>query len=114
MAPFLTLPATLDEVAVPPSPFRVLIADDDGGIRDLLALVLTSEGFTVATAETGREALARIREERPDIVLLDVAMPGRTGLDVLAQIRQHGLQTAVIITTAYGTEDVVAEALRRG
>lgn len=115
MAPFLTLPAALDDSGpVDVLPFRVLVADDDGGIRDLLARFLGVEGFIVETAETGGQALARIREERPDIVLLDVAMPGSTGLDVLTQIREHGLQTAVIISTAYGTEDVVAEALRRG
>lgn len=114
MAPILTLPAFLDEPPGLSAPFRALVADDDGGVRDLLARFLTIEGVTVETAETGREALTRVREERPDIVLLDVAMPGRTGLDVLTHIRELGLQTAVIITTAYGTEDVVTEALRRG
>src|SRR5688572_15513200 len=97
-----------------PTVFSVLIADDDEGIRHLLARLLEGEGFEVETVGNGREVLSRLRDSVPDIVLLDVEMPGQTGLEVLAFIHQHNLHTAVIISTAYGTEDVAAEALRRG
>jgi sigma-B regulation protein RsbU (phosphoserine phosphatase) len=96
------------------TPLHVLVADDDEGIRNLLNHYLTEEGFNVETARSGREALARLREAPPDIVLLDVAMPGTDGLDVLATVRERQLDTAVIICTAYGSEQLVAEALRRG
>lgn len=114
MAHLLRLAAVPPDSEDPPITFGVLVADDDESIRSLLARYLANEGLTVETANSGREALARLREHPPDIVFLDVDMPGKTGLEVLAFIRDHGLPTAVIITTAYGTEDVVAEALRRG
>lgn len=94
--------------------FRVLVADDDDGIRNLLTRLLETEGYEVQAVANGRDAISRLRECATDIVLLDVEMPGTTGLDVLGFIREHSLHTAVIISTAYGTEDVAAEALRRG
>ena len=75
---------------------------------------LIGEGVEVRTAARGDEALDEVFRLLPDIVVLDVAMPGTTGLDILARIRQARLDTAVIITTAYGSEEVVADALRRG
>ena len=98
----------------PVAPFHVLVADDDEGIRNLLNHYLSGEGFKVETARSGREALARLHDAPPDIVLLDVAMPGADGLDVLAAVREQGLDTAVILCPAYGSEQLVAEALRRG
>ncbi len=92
----------------------MLVADDDEGIRELLRTYLSNEGFAVEMARTGAEALARLEGLPPDVVLLDVEMPGTRGLDVLAFIREHQLDTAVIITTAYGSEEIVAEALRGG
>jgi serine phosphatase RsbU (regulator of sigma subunit) len=93
---------------------RVLIADDDEWTRNLLRSYLVQEGVVVDMVRNGKEATASFLQMRPDIVFLDVEMPGSTGLDVLARIREEQAETAVIITTAYGSEDVVVKALRRG
>lgn len=97
-----------------PVTFRVLVADDDEWTRHLLRNYLVNEGVDVQTVRNGEEAAERFLDQRPDIVFLDVEMPGRSGLDVLALIREQPVDTAVVITTAYGTDRVVATALRRG
>jgi serine phosphatase RsbU (regulator of sigma subunit) len=109
-------PAELDIPldGTPAQTFRVLIADDDEWTRNLLRSYLVHEGVEVDTVRNGREAMTSFLQTRPDIVFLDVEMPGSTGLDVLARIREEQAETAVIITTAYGSEDVVVKALRRG
>ncbi len=68
-------------------PTTVLVADDDRTIRRNLVLLLRSEGYLVLEAADGKEALAQIAEHAPDAVLLDLKMPGRDGLDVLAGAR---------------------------
>lgn len=97
-----------------PVTFRVLVADDDEWTRNLLRTYLTSEGVDVEMARNGKEAMVRFLHTQPDVVFLDVEMPGSTGLEVLALIREQHPDTSVIITTAYGSEDVVVKALRRG
>lgn len=92
----------------------VLVADDDDGVRGLLCAYLEAEGLSVESVSTGRDALTQVGSGSFDVVFLDVEMPGQTGLEVLAAIREQRLHTAVVITTAYGSEDVLAEALRRG
>lgn len=98
----------------PLAPPRVLVADDDDGIRGMLGAWLEGEGMLVETVGSGREAITRLQAAPLDLVVLDVEMPGTPGLDVLGFIREHRMDTAVIITTAYGSEDIVAQALRRG
>lgn len=93
---------------------RVLVVDDDPDINRLLRARLSSRGFTVATAANGEEALEHVLNEHVDLIFLDVSMPGMSGLEVLEQIRQHGFDTAVIMTTAFGSEQVAIEALRTG
>ena len=97
-----------------PVTFRVLVADDDEWTRNLLRSYLTGEGVEVEMARNGKEAMVRFLQTQPAVVFLDVEMPGSTGLEVLALIREQHPETAVIITTAYGSEDVVVKALRRG
>lgn len=104
----------LPDLSIDPVITRVLVADDDPGVRGLLTTYLEGEGLSVECVGGGRAALALLEQGNFDVVLLDVEMPGQGGLDVLAAIREQRIQAAVIITTAYGSEDVVAEALRRG
>jgi DNA-binding response OmpR family regulator len=66
---------------------RILIADDDDGLRHLLRLVLRREGFEVIEAADGTEALARAYDSNPSLVLLDVMMPGMDGFDVCRKLR---------------------------
>lgn len=96
------------------TPFRALVVDDDPDIGRLVALRLGARGLSVTRASRGDEALAHILEHAPDVVLLDVAMPGLTGLEVLERVRAAGRDTAIVMMTAFGSEKVAIDALRRG
>jgi serine phosphatase RsbU (regulator of sigma subunit) len=93
---------------------RVLIVDDDEDMHRLLRSRLEARGHTVVSADSGEQALTRLAEINPDLIFLDLAMSGLTGLDVLDILRARGLDIAIVLTTAYGSEQVAVEALRRG
>lgn len=80
----------------------VLVADDDGDIRDLVAFKLKNAGYAVVAVADGDEALRQVREQRPELAVLDVMMPGMSGLDVLREIRadEDLVATKVILLTA--------------
>ena len=103
-----------DVVAGPDLIPRVLVIDDDLEIHRLLRARLEARGFHVKSASSGEEGIARLRELNPDLVFLDVAMSGMTGIDVLDFIRSQRLDVAVILTTAYSSEQVAIAALRHG
>lgn len=96
-----------------PAP-SVLIIDDDQEIHRLLRARLEARGYQVAAASSGEEGIQRLRELNPDLVFLDVAMSGMTGIDVLDVVRSRGLDVAIILTTAYSSEQVAIAALRHG
>jgi sigma-B regulation protein RsbU (phosphoserine phosphatase) len=102
------------ETAIAQPVRRILVVDDDADINRLIGLRLRREGYQVESACDGVEALARLAAAPPDMVFLDVSMPGIDGLQVLATIRARHLDSAVIMTTAFGSEQVAVEALRRG
>ncbi|MCH7733675.1 MAG: response regulator [Chloroflexi bacterium] len=83
---------------------RVLVADDNPAVREALELLLTGEGHTVLLAEDGPSTLEMVRSQRPDVVLLDIEMPGMGGFEVLAKIREDPLimTTPVIIVSVRG------------
>ena len=83
---------------------RVLVIEDDSAIMRGLVDNLTSEGYDVRTARTGDEGLQKISDERPDLVLLDVMLPGMNGLDVCRRARRSGVTTPIIMLTARGLE----------
>ncbi len=94
---------------------RVLVVDDDPDINRLLRVRLSSRGYTVDGASNGEDALKRLDAgEPPDLLFLDVSMPGIGGLEVLRQVRDQALDVAVIMMTAFGSEQVAIEALRQG
>ncbi len=93
---------------------RVLVVDDDPDINRLLRTRLSARGYTVVGAANGEEALSHMQMEPPDLVFLDISMPGMSGLEVLDCIRAESLDLAVIMTTAFGSEQVAIDALRRG
>src|SRR4051812_28226373 len=86
----------------------VLIVDDDDSVRDLFARAFAREGFTVRTAADGAEALQRIAEELPQLIALDLMMPGINGIELLAAIRQQPQTAAVpvLVTTATSPYDL--------
>jgi len=91
---------------------RVLVADDERSICEAFGLLLEAEGHTPLIASTGEGALRLVRTERPDLVFVDVRMPGMDGLAVLKEIRRLNPALPVVVMTAYGTLDTAAEALR--
>jgi sigma-B regulation protein RsbU (phosphoserine phosphatase) len=98
----------------PPGICRALIVDDDPEAGTLLQTRLQNREFDVEIATSGEEALARLRTDPPDIIFLDVSMPGMDGLEVLASVREQNFDLAVIMTTAMDAVEVAIEALRLG
>jgi DNA-binding NtrC family response regulator len=92
----------------------VLIIDDEVAIRESLETLLEFEGYSVESAETGEDGLARLSERSFDLVLLDFALPDRNGLEILGDIRVRDSHLAVIMITAYGTLDNAVRAMQQG
>jgi len=80
---------------------KILVVDDEKNIRILLMEELTDEGYDVALAKNGAEALELIKSEKPDLVTLDIKMPGEDGLGILRKIREIEYDLPVIICSAY-------------
>lgn len=93
---------------------RILVIDDEPSIRDLLHTVLTRRGHEVITASNGRNGLARFREDRPGLTILDLKMPDKGGLEVLTEIRTIDQETPILILTGVGTEDIETNARQLG
>ena len=79
---------------------RILVVDDEDAITDLVATALRYEGFDVAVASAGREALSLIRSYRPDVVLLDVMLDDIDGFEVIRRMTGEGLRVPVLFLTA--------------
>ncbi len=92
----------------------ILVIDDEAGIRESLDVLLTLEGYSAKTAADGEQGLKALELENFDLVLLDLALPGRSGLELLPMIRERQPELPVIMITAYGTVDNVVEAIRAG
>jgi len=92
----------------------ILVIDDEAEIREGLELLLSSEGYSVTSAETGEAGLARLEQEPFDLLLLDVSLPGRSGLDLLRDIRHRDPHLPVVLITAYGSIDMARQAFKSG
>lgn len=92
---------------------KILIVDDEPQIRRVLRTTLISQGYTVAEATSGDEALDQLRTERPDLILLDVNMPGRSGLETCSEIRATS-DVPIIMLTVRNTERDKVQALDAG
>ena len=102
-------------IETPSSAFgSVLIIDDEAAIRESLETLLAMEGYDVEVAATGQEGLDCLAERSFDLVLLDLALPDRNGMDVLANIRAHDPYLSVIMITAYGTVENAVRAIQAG
>ncbi|MFZ5596738.1 MAG: response regulator [Bacillota bacterium] len=93
---------------------HLLIVDDQSGVRRLLYEVFIDEGYHVRTASGGQEALMMVAREKPDMVLLDIKMPGMSGLETLSELRKISHDLPVIMMTAYGDLEVVEQAKKLG
>ena len=89
----------------------ILVIDDEKPTLSMFRLFLTAYGYNVLTAEEGKTGLALFKKERPDIVFMDLKMPGMDGLEVLHKIRETGIAVQVVIITGHGDRDKAMEAL---
>jgi len=105
-----------DHAAPARSPYTVLIADDEPSVRMLVQATIDADGYNVIEATDGNEAWSLIQEHRPSLVLLDVRMPGRTGLEILRAIKAEPnlVATKVILLTASAQESEINAGLVAG
>ncbi len=93
---------------------RVLVVDDEPDAIELLTEFLTAKGYEVITASDGEEALRKVKEDRPHLILLDVRMPKLNGMEVLRRVREIDREVGVIMVTAVNEEETGREALKMG
>ncbi|MBX6362744.1 MAG: sigma-54-dependent Fis family transcriptional regulator [Gemmatimonadetes bacterium] len=93
---------------------KVLIIDDEHSILQTLKILLRGEGFEVEVSDNGREALARLSDIAPDVVLTDIRMPGVSGLEVLAAVREKDPELPVILMTAQASLQSAVQAVNQG
>ena len=86
---------------------KILVVDDDPSISDMLGLVLETEGFEPIPVMDGTEAVGAFREHQPDLILLDLMLPGMNGVDICRAIRQESSVPIVMLTAKTDTVDVV-------
>ena len=95
-------------------PFRVLVIDDDPGIRDYLEAAVSRQGYQVFPAANGEEALASLHESKPDVVTLDVVLPGMDGLETLRRLKQRLPEVPVVKLSGHGQARTIVDAMRLG
>ncbi len=95
-------------------PKRIVVVDDDKGMREVLSACLEEEGYEVVTAASGEEAIDRLRPGAIDLVLTDLKLPGVDGLEILRKACELTPRPAVVLMTAYASVETAVEALRRG
>ena len=93
---------------------RLLVVDDDRAILTLIGTIALAEGFDVTTTVSGEDAMKQMRQRPVDLVLLDLRMPGITGIDVLRAIRDISPRVKVVLMTGYATIDTAVEAVKLG
>jgi|ERR1051326_7605088 DNA-binding response OmpR family regulator len=95
---------------------KILVVDDEQDLLDLMEIILGAEGFTIFKASNGREALAQVQQERPELILLDVMMPIMDGWEVLKSIKsnEETMSIPVVMVTAKIGEEDRARGLREG
>jgi two-component system nitrogen regulation response regulator NtrX len=93
---------------------RILVIDDEGAIRDSLRMILEYEDYQFVGAATGQEGIAAVQRERPDLVLLDIKMPGMDGLEVLRKLHALDETLPLVMISGHGTTATAVEAIRSG
>ncbi|MDI3542494.1 MAG: hypothetical protein PWP57_97 [Candidatus Atribacteria bacterium] len=94
--------------------FRILVVDDEESLREMLQEFLEGEGMLVELAQNGQEALEKLRSLNLDLVLLDLRMPGISGIEILQEIKKEEPDLPVVVITAYGSVDNAVETLKMG
>ncbi len=97
-----------------PQEAHILVVDDEGAIRYSISKTLQRLGYQVHTAETGEEALEMMQRQEYDVVLTDIRMPGLSGVELLARIKEQAPDAVVILLTGYASLETAIESLRLG
>ncbi|HMJ23009.1 MAG TPA: sigma-54 dependent transcriptional regulator [Terriglobales bacterium] len=114
MSELATIPRRAMNEGSPSSAGSVLIIDDEAAIRESLETLLELEGYSVESAASADQGLTRIGERPFDLLLLDLALPDRNGLELLTELHAHDPQLCVIMITAYGTVENAVKAMQAG
>ncbi len=93
---------------------RVLVVEDSDSACDLIRDFLESKGYDVFLSRTGEDALAKVRELKPDVMLLEIVLPGIDGMEVLRRVRQFDEEIGIIMVTGVTDEGVGRDALKKG
>src|SRR4051812_40540119 len=93
---------------------RIMIVDDERAILETVEILLRGEGFDPCVLQSGREALEKMQEISPDIILTDIRMPGVTGLDILEAVRARDPELPVILMTAQASLQSAVKAVNQG
>ena len=93
---------------------RILVIDDEADIRESLEVLLSLEGYQVDLAQNAADGLRRLENASYDLVLLDLMMPDRSGMEVLQDVRERDTETPIFMITAYGSVEVAVDALKSG
>jgi two-component system, LuxR family, response regulator FixJ len=96
------------------APGDIYVVDDDASVRDALSVVLTLEGFHVSGFAEGNSFIAAVRQRRPDCIILDVHMPGRSGLDILKELRNQQYDVPLFIISGQGDIPMAVDAIKNG
>ncbi|MBS1259085.1 MAG: Response regulator ArlR [Candidatus Scalindua arabica] len=94
--------------------YKILIVDDETTACKFLKKILESKNFSVTVSYSGESALVKVKTEMPDIVILDIIMPGMGGIETLRRIRQLDNKVVIIMLTAVRDEDIAKDALTKG
>ena len=114
MSDAFTVTPSVDTPSPPETRQKILIIDDEAALRETLEALLSLEGYEVETAVHGEAGLEKIDRNSYDLVLLDLALPGKNGIEILGLIRDRNADLPVIMITAFGTVDNVMDAMRAG
>src|SRR6195256_870483 len=92
----------------------ILVVDDESEIREGLEILLKSEGYGVSSADSGESGLEKLEQHPYDLLLLDVSLPDRNGLDILKEIHRRDPQLSIVLITAYGSIEMARAAFKSG
>ena len=93
---------------------RILVVDDEESVRTILQRILSEVGYDVVTAANGQEALDKMSQSKIEAVLLDIRMPGMSGIEVLQQLATNWPETCVVMASAVAEAETAVEAMKRG
>ena len=95
-------------------PLKIMVVDDEPFICELMNEFLSLHGYEVTTVNSGEDAVLKINTIKPDMVLLDIWMPGMSGLEALCKIKEINHDVRVVMLSAFGDEDTVEQAINMG